>query len=102
MNGLVLAVWGLFLSVPILSIVAIRRRTSAGRPWLRPAISLLCWIAEVVGIVAFFFSGAWYSEGHGTSTSEVIAMCLSLAALVAPWLNVFLILIENDEARADK
>lgn len=102
MNVLGLALLGLFLSVPFLSIMAIRRRTAAGRSWLSPAISLLCWVAELIGIVAFFFSGAWYSEGHGTSTSEVITMCLSLAALVAPWLNVFLILIENDEAHADK
>jgi len=101
MNVSVLALWAMFLSVPFLSIAAIRRRTTAGRSWLRPAISLLCWVVEVAAIVAFFLSGRWYSEG-GTSSTDVTWLCLSLVALIAPWLNVFLILIENKEAHADE
>jgi hypothetical protein len=80
----------LVLSLPCGAIVAIIRgkRTRPGETMVFAHAVLWTWVALLIGLVAYFFSGRWYSESGGPEPQVVafratIQFFVVLAVVVA-------------------
>ena len=92
----------LLLSLPLHAFAAIMRgrRTRPGKTMVVAHVVLWIWLALFIGLVAYFFTGLWYSEGRGPEPQVVaFRVTLQLLATLAVVAAIHVVLYRTSSPR---
>ncbi len=92
-----LASVAMFVSCPLLAIVADRRARANRKSRNLPSIALLCWIVELVAGLVYIGSGAWYCETCANRSDDKVWFALFAVAL--PWAAACHAFVHNPKVR---